>query len=136
MAKGNPNIAEIAGRGRKKRSEEQFYFKIDDSLRVTRDSYNIVLAEVFTAEESGRKYQVTKGFYSTVDGVCIALEGSYKLPADIIDSFRKRAGSITSKYINGRLKLEAPEDILYDEHDVLTDTNTTANNEGGAESDS
>ena len=59
---GNPNIRNIARLPRKKSSDETFFFHIDDTIRVTRDSYNLILAELYTAEGSGRKYQQSKGF--------------------------------------------------------------------------
>jgi hypothetical protein len=125
MPKGNPNIRDIAGRGRNKRTDEKFFLKVNDNLRVTRDTYNIIIAEIFIAADSGRCYQVNKGFYSTMEGVYQGLRVIHGLEESAIKAFQDRTDKIVSTYIIGKMKLEEPEDFIYDEHDVLSDPNTT-----------
>ena len=117
-ARGNPNIRDIARRPRKKRSDEEFYFHVDDRIRVTRDTYNLVLAEIYTAEGSGRKYQQSKGFYTTFGGIYLALE-ALQLNPQAIATFKERTKGITIDYENGKLKTEIPDEVTYDPHDIL-----------------
>jgi hypothetical protein len=132
--KGNPNIRDIAGKGRKSRADQKFFFRIGETLRVTRDSYNIVIAELYTAESSGKRYQLNKGFFATVEGVCTGLK-SYGASSEEIASFQKRTTGVTSDYKNGKLVIETPEDIIYDEHDILSDTDKSNNEDDGDNDD-
>ena len=120
---GNPNIREIARSPRKKSSDEAFFFHVNDRIRVTRDNYNIVLAELYTAEESGRKYQQSKGFYTTFGGIYLALE-ALKLDPQAITKFKERTQGITVDYDNGKLKMKIPDGVTYDPHDILDETST------------
>lgn len=117
---GNPNIREIARSPRKKSSDEAFFFHVDDRIRVTRDNYNIVLAELYTAEESGRKYQQSKGFYTTFGGIYLALE-ALKLDSQAIAKFKERTKDISVEYDSGKLKMGVPEYVTFDPHDILDD---------------
>jgi hypothetical protein len=123
MSKGNPNISELSGKGRKKRSDEFFFFRVTDTLRVTKDSYNLIIAEIYESKDSGRKYQLNKGFLSTMAGIYNSLATDHSVPKKVLDKFIEKTKGIEVSYDNGRLVLDAPDDLVGDEHDVLTDPN-------------
>lgn len=104
---------------RKKAKEinSKFFIKINDTLRVTRDKYNIILSKKMTAEETGNVYLMSAGFYNHPLSVVDAAlkEGA---TAQEIDIFKKRASQIKTDYKNGILFIEAPADFVFDAQDV------------------
>lgn len=124
MARGNPNLQK-ARESRIKKGPEEFFFKVNDRIRVTRDAYNLIIAVISVTQDTGKKYQVNKGFFNTLHGVCNDLSKNYSVSENDIASFKSRTTGIKSYYINNRLKIDVPEGIKFDERDVLSDPDDT-----------
>lgn len=95
----------------------KFFFKINDTLRVTRDKYNIILSKKMHSEGSGNTYLMSIGFYSTLEsaGSVLEKEGVSKKEAEF---FINRIKSIKTKYKDGILITEVPDNFVFDEPDI------------------
>jgi len=122
MPSGNPNIRNLKRGIRLKTADETFFFKVNDTLRVTRDRHNLIIALVYTVADSGRKYQMNKSFCSTISGVYSCLKDTHEVDDSTIEALRKRLSGVTESYVNGRLILTVPEEVVGDAHDVLSDS--------------
>jgi hypothetical protein len=118
MGRGNPNIKNIPHRGRKAKGSEPFYFIINDKVRVTKDSYQYVIAQKNTTKEN-KSYEVGELYYNTLE--CLVKDGlpKYNIPQADIDKFVDRSKGITQSFSNGKMIVNIPSTTEFDIRDIV-----------------
>lgn len=111
MPKGNPNLAQVQGRGRKKVTD-RFFIRLDDKHGVTTDKYNITLCKVYANQ--GKVVPVGFAYYGTFLGVVQSLR-QHGFSEEIISAYKKRVEGIKTYYDRGLLKMKLPEGFQQDE---------------------
>lgn len=109
-------------RGKKKLSDDPFFFKVSDSIRFHRDAFNLILREI-NVSESGAQYSLALAFFTSIEFGHRWLEeelggGSTRITAEQLQRFKERTKDITTHYKNGRLIVSYPKDMTFDVHDL------------------
>ena len=105
-------------RAENRKELQNFFVHINDTLRVTRDNYNIVLISKRKAD-SGKQYAHPEGFFSLPESVVKKAKEKGATDAEI-ETYLKKIKGIETSYDFGDLVMTLPDNFKTDEADLET----------------
>ena len=108
----------MAKKGKSLKIDDKFFFKVDPTIRVSKDRYNINVSQIMTSKD-GSKREVILGHVNTFNGVIDLLKRNDLCSKDDIRKFEERTKEIQTSYKIGKLIVTVPENLAYDDRDVL-----------------
>jgi hypothetical protein len=116
LAKAETVEKRLQKRAENKKELQGFFIHLNDTLRVTRDNYNIVLFSK-RKPESGRQYAHPEGYYSSPKEVVKKAKEQGATDTEIA-TYLKRIEGIKVTYDFGDLVMSIPKTFKPDEADL------------------
>lgn len=106
-----------ATRAKTREARQAFLIKINDTLRVTRDAYNVILSQKCLTEDSGKMYIMPLGYFSDFNKSITDRAKEAGATDEQIKRYLARVKPITVSYKLGKLVIKYPEDMIFDVRD-------------------
>ena len=118
MAKGNPNFKEGIQRGRKSKADDPFYFIVNDTTRVSKNSYSYIISQRNVNKETGVAYEIGAKYISSIENIATIGLPEFASKEEI-ELFLAKTKGISQKYTLGKMTVKVPEGIKFDARDIV-----------------
>jgi len=111
-----------ATRAKTREARQSFLIKINDTIRVSRDAYNVILFQKCTAEDTGNVYVMPLGYFSEFNRSLLNLAREHGVTEEHIQAYSERVKDIKAQYQDGKLVLNIPQGFAFDIDDSVEET--------------
>jgi len=95
-----------------------FYIKINDTYRVSTDSYNIVLSKKLINEKDGSLFASPISYFCTFKYLIEFLRSENKITIAEAETFLNKVSKFKISYKNGKLIVSHPKDYIFDVNEL------------------